>query len=338
VREGHTIAPEIYTRRARLQSRTVDDFVDAGRVFAAFADGATVVLQALHRHWVPLSHFCRDLELMLTHPVQVNVYLTPPSSRGLDVHYDTHDVFVLQISGVKHWKVWGRAVDRPLSHQRRKTKYDDPGDAEIDVELKPGDALYIPRGFLHAAETTARESSHMTVGILTYTWMDVVKAAVERASDEVFVREALPAGFAHHPKEAAGETRRKLEEFTTWLKHLEADELLEQVSDRFWSSRTPVLTRQLRAVLEADDVDDATTLRRRRGAVARLHVEGDDLILALGDRRLIMPVRLDPVLRFALDRSKLQVAELARWLDEGGRRTLARRLILEGLLEQDPGG
>ena len=31
--------------------------------------------------------------------LQVNAYLTPPDSRGFNKHFDTHDVFVLQILG-----------------------------------------------------------------------------------------------------------------------------------------------------------------------------------------------------------------------------------------------
>jgi hypothetical protein len=49
--------------------------------------------------------------------VQVNAYLTPPASRGLGVHHDTHDVFVLQVHGRKLWQVWDAAVPFPLGHQ-----------------------------------------------------------------------------------------------------------------------------------------------------------------------------------------------------------------------------
>ncbi len=32
-------------------------------------------------------------------PLQINAYLTPPGSQGFATHYDTHDVFVLQVDG-----------------------------------------------------------------------------------------------------------------------------------------------------------------------------------------------------------------------------------------------
>ncbi|CAN5570333.1 hypothetical protein BH24ACT26_BH24ACT26_10970 [soil metagenome] len=338
MKDGETLAPESYTKSARLQSRTVDDFIDPGRVLGHFAEGATIVFQALHRHWEPLSRFCRELELTFTHPVQVNVYLTPPSSRGLDVHYDTHDVFVLQVSGTKHWEVYGRALDLPLAHQRRRGKYPNPGVPQIDVELKPGDCLYVPRGFLHGAETNALESTHMTIGILSYTWMDVMKVAMEHASDEVFLRDALPTGFAYSPGDAADAARDKLSAFARWLADLDPEALTSRVAERFWSSRAPVLTGQLQQVLDLDTLGDESLVRRRRGTVWRMRVDPDEVVLVLGDRRVHLPARVAPALQHMFEREELEVIELSEHLDASGRRVLVRRLILEGLFEQVQGG
>ena len=77
-------------------SEWLHDVIDPGRVYDAFWHGATIVLQGLQRYWEPLVRFSRELELELSHPVQVNAYVSPPGARGLGVHYDTHDVFVLQ--------------------------------------------------------------------------------------------------------------------------------------------------------------------------------------------------------------------------------------------------
>jgi hypothetical protein len=337
VRDGETLPPQRYTKTGRLQSRTIDDFIDPGRVIALFDEGATIVLQAVHRYWAPVSVFCRELEIALTHPVQTNVYVTPPTSRGLDIHYDTHDVFVLQVSGVKHWKVWGRAIEQPLAHQRRKGRYSDPGTPSIDVELKPGDCLYIPRGFLHAAETAESESSHMTVGILTYTWMDVAKRAMEIAAGEVFMRDALPPGFAESPADIEQQARLKLAELGRWIEGLDPVQVVGEVADRFWSNRAPVLGGMLQQTLAIGSVDDATTVKRRPGATARVCFEGEELTLTLGDRRLTMPAWLREPVAELLGRSEMRVGELEPWLNEGSRLVLVRRLIREGVLEQSGG-
>ena len=333
VNNGETLSPDSYTKTVRLQSRPVTDFIDPGRVYSLFAEGVTIVLQALHRYWDPLAHFCRELELELTHPVQVNVYVTPPHARGLDVHYDTHDVFVLQVSGAKQWKVYDSAVDLPLAHQRRKGRISDPGAPQIEVDLQPGDCLYIPRGFLHAAETAARQSVHMTVGMLTYRWMDVVKAAIEGAGDELFMRDALPPGFAYSPDEMRNEVKERLMMMSKWVEGLEPEAVARSFSDRFWANRPPLLAGQLQQVLSLDSLHDDSAVRRRRGAVCRLEVREDELIVILGDRRLHLPVRLLPVMESVLEAPEFKLAELDAFLDAEGRHVLVRRLIREGLLE-----
>jgi len=319
-----------------MQSRRVDDIIDAARVYAHFGDGATIVLQALHRYWEPLFHFCRELETVLTHPVQVNTYLTPARARGLDTHYDTHDVFVLQVSGSKMWRVYGSAVDLPLAHQHRKGSFPDPGDPQIDVELKPGDCLYIPRGFLHAAETAQSESTHMTVGILVLRWMDVLKSALDRAGDELFMREALPAGFAHDPAALAREIPQKLEEVGRWLADLDPLAMAGALSDRFWGGRPPLLTGQLQQMLMLDEIRDDSLVRQRRGTVCKLKLEGEDVIVVLGDRRLRMPAHIAPALEMLLDGTELKVMDLEPFLDGESRIVLIRRLVTEGLVEQVP--
>jgi ribosomal protein L16 Arg81 hydroxylase len=337
VKDGETLAPSSYTKRARLQGRDLDDVIDPGRVYEHFSGGATIVLQALHRYWSPLSHFCRDLEITLTHPVQVNVYLTPPSSRGLDLHYDTHDVFVLQISGVKHWEVYGETFRYPLPHQKRTGKVTDPGDPAIDVELKPGDSLYIPRGFLHGAETVERESAHLTIGILSYTWLDVINELMRAADQHDSFRESLPPGFAHSPERLAQEIPAKLKELTSWLQAQDARLLAHHITTKFLSKRPPVLSGQLQQLLCLDALHDSSVVKRRPGATCMVQVDRDEMTLVLGDRRLHMPVSLEGPVRYLLDRGDLTVKELAEHLDEPSRLVLVRRLIKEGLLEQDLG-
>lgn len=337
VKQGQTVSPSLYTKRARIQSRELGDIVDAGRVYDLFGDGATIVLQALHRYWTPLSHFCRDLETELTHPVQVNVYLTPPVSQGLDIHYDTHDVFVLQVSGVKHWRVWDSAFEAPLAHQKRTGSYDDPGPAQIDVELKPGDALYIPRGFLHAAQTLDRESAHMTIGILNVTWIDALKKLLQAAESEPEFRESLPIGFAAGSASIEGPLQDVFRSFAGWVERYDAGEVVEALAVEFWGSRAPVLTGQLEQILALDSLSDASVVRRRRGAVCVLDRAGDRVVLTLGDRELILPALAAPALEALVEKGTFPVADLSPHLDRDGRLVLVRRLIREGLLEHVPG-
>ena len=139
-----------FTRSGGAGAGITDQAAD-DKVLAAIADGSTLVLQGLHRTWPPLVDFGSRLADELGHPVQINAYITPPQNQGFAPHHDVHDVFVLQVSGRKHWTVHRPVVEDPLDSQsfNRYTGEiaERIGDAAlIDTALEPGDALYLPRG------------------------------------------------------------------------------------------------------------------------------------------------------------------------------------------------
>lgn len=335
VRDGSALPRSSYTRGGTLGGRRLNDLPDVGRVLRHVEEGATLVLQGLHRYHEPLSRFCRDLELRLTQPVQANAYLTPPGSAGLDVHHDTHDVFALQTYGRKHWVVHEPAVEDPLSSQRWSSDEHEPGPLILDTDLEAGDALYVPRGTPHAAETLDDPSLHITIGIRATTWHDVLRDVVELAADEVAFREALPIGYADDPDAFAEDVATRLKRAAAWLESVDAGRVARRAADRFTSGRKPLLDGQLRQVLELDRIVTDTVLQRRPGTVARLETEDGRALLHLGDRTVTFPAELAPVLSEVLRAERLTPGELER-LDADGQLVLARRLVREGLLIAHP--
>src|SRR4029453_5419729 len=284
---------------------------DPGRVFDQFHRGATIVLQSLQRYWAPLTAFSRDLELFLTHPVQVNAYLTPPASRGLGVHHDTHDVFVLQVHGRKLWQGWDAAVPFPLGHQKQLP----PGaeapseEPQVSAELAPGDCLYVPRGFRHAARTAETASLHLTVGMLTRNWNDLLREVVELATEEAWFRESLPVGFASDPAELEASLTERVAGLRAYDERAGRPGAAEGAARRFWSARPPSLRGQLGRLLTLEELDDATVLGRRAGASCRPRGAGDRLELLLGHRTLPMPASLEPALRQVLEADRFTPAD-----------------------------
>ena len=65
-----------------------------------------------------------------------------------------------------------------------------------ELELKPGDLLYLPRGYVHAASTSRSHSAHVTIGMTVYTWVELLSELVTSAKDIAGFRAALPPGFA----------------------------------------------------------------------------------------------------------------------------------------------
>ncbi|HVL62220.1 MAG TPA: cupin domain-containing protein, partial [Microbacterium sp.] len=196
--EGSVLAASAYTATGGFGAEIADQ-VAGDKVLAEFAGGATIVLQGLHRLWPPIIDFTRALVDDIGHPAQVNAYVTPPSSQGFDAHYDTHDVFVLQISGEKHWRIHAPVHVDPLRTQpwdqhRAAVARAATLEPVIDAVLRPGDALYLPRGWIHSATALGATSVHLTVGVSAYTRADIVDALLGRAGDNADLRTSLPLG------------------------------------------------------------------------------------------------------------------------------------------------
>lgn len=176
---------------------TIPDQLRDEDVLRLFCDGATIVLQGVHRTWEPVGRLAAQLSGELGHPVQVNAYITPAQSQGFSPHYDTHDVFVLQVSGEKDWRVHAPVVELPT--QRWETVADDVAARAceaplIDTTLRAGDCLYLPRGFIHSAVARGGTSIHLTFGVHALTQADIV-TAVTRELAETDWRASLPVGW-----------------------------------------------------------------------------------------------------------------------------------------------
>jgi bifunctional lysine-specific demethylase and histidyl-hydroxylase NO66 len=319
VRAGRTLPRSQLTRRARIGSRPIDDLVDVRAVHEEFAEGATLVLQGLHRSWPAVTALCRELELTLTHPTQANAYLTPPVAQGLDLHADPHDVFAVQTHGSKRWVV-----------------HPPDGSEPWDLELRPGDVLYLPAGTRHAAQTIDQPSLHLTIGVRTVRWRDLVRRAVDEALAAPEFSASLPPGWAQRPEELAGDLEGRIRALASALvSEPLAAGLCATEAERFYGRLTPDLTGGLRDLLEVEDVEDTTCLVRRPGTLARLREDAGQLALVLGDRTLRMPERLRPSVERLLDLDRFRPADLDELLDPASRLVLCRRLVREGLLTFD---
>ena len=220
---------------------------DVARVAEAFDSGATLVIQAMHHWWPTLATFCRSLEATLGHPAQANAYYTPRSAQGLPIHHDTHDVFCLQIAGEKRWLVYEPVWELPLKNQRYDSKLGAPGEPVLDVTLRPGDTLYLPRGWLHEAKTSDTDSLHLTIGTNVYTWLDAFRAALEECADD--------AEFRRSPDGPAEELLARLGE------RLGEDDVRRRMRSRLVRSRRPVLDGQLAHLRVLRDLDSGDRAR-----------------------------------------------------------------------------
>jgi lysine-specific demethylase/histidyl-hydroxylase NO66 len=320
-----------------VAGRSMPDLADPDRVFELYAGGATVVLQALHRSWPPLVEFCGQLADELGQPTQCNAYVTPPGSRGFGAHHDTHDVFVLQVDGTKRWHVYEPVLTLPLRSQpsaayvRDGSLLAEGAEPVLSTVLGPGDTLYLPRGYIHAAETNEDRSIHLTVGVAALTWHDVLADAVTLAAEQEEFRSAVPADLA-------AEVPGFLQAVAKWLEQLPPERVVELVGTRRDRS---LPMEPVHVLAQADAVrrlTDSTPVRARRGVRWSLREEGEEVVLALVDREIAMPAVVEPALRQVLDGSAYAAADLATSeLDIADVTVLLRRLLRERAVVPAPG-
>jgi hypothetical protein len=321
VREGGQLDVGTYTADVPWRPAFTKT-ADVPRVLGEWEAGATIVLQALHVNWLPLAVFCRQLEDALGLPVQANSYSTPRGSQGFAVHHDTHDVLVLQVAGEKRWLLHEPLLELPLKHQRYSRSLGEEGEPTDDIVLRAGDTLYLPRGWLHQAETSETDSLHLTIGINAYTWLDAAKAALRPLEHEADLRRNVAAD-----DDEADELAERLRA------QLAPEEVERRRRRRFLDTRRPIREDGLSQLRALERLDVATPVERRSTVIADLEEDEDGVGLVFEGKELRFPehARAEVVACFEAE-EPFRPFELPGSLDEAGRLVLVRRLAREGFL------
>jgi hypothetical protein len=249
VRDGQSLPSNAYLRHATSgRRRTQIPRLLPVQLTEQLRQGATLVLDAVDELYQPLDQLAETLERSVREHVQINAYAGWRTSRGFDLHWDDHDVFILQVTGRKRWSVYGMTRPYPLARDiepNRKPTHEPLWDAI----LEDGDLLYIPRGWWHVAFPLDEPTLHLTVGIHNRTGLDLLKWLADRLRSSENFRMDLPR-FASLAERAAHVERLRGELLAEW----DAVDLLERYEHdtdgraearaRFslpWSARREVL-------------------------------------------------------------------------------------------------
>ncbi len=314
----------------------ISDQLSEDRVLREFASGATLVLQALHRTWAPIQEFASVLADDLGHPVQVNAYVTPPQNQGFSDHYDVHDVFVLQIAGEKQWRIRPPVLEAPLRNQpweQHRAAVEQAATAPplLEETLRPGDCLYLPRGYLHSASALGATSIHLTIGVHAWTRSHVADALLarvtERLADDVEGRRSLPIAPGGSGRSEVGfdddaEIVRSL--IAKALQDIGVDEIVEGLRSPVRGAQRAEALGVLEQMEQAED--PAATWRPRRHLAAHWEARGDECTLVSRVGRFLVTADERDAVADVLDGIR-NPAELGE--------ELRRRLALAGLLVPD---
>jgi bifunctional lysine-specific demethylase and histidyl-hydroxylase NO66 len=332
-KNGATLADRTFTAPGGVGAGIADQVSD-DKLVRLFADGSTLVLQALHRVWPPILEFCQRLAAELGHPVQANAYVTPPQNQGFSAHYDVHDVFVLQIEGEKRWRIHRPIFESPLRDQPwadRKAHVEKQAQEPplIEALLRPGDCLYLPRGYLHAATALGGVSTHLTLGVHVWTRYalaeQLMHQALQALANNPAVRGSLTLGIdVADPTELRQDVELVTAALADAVKHADIDQMSEALLRNARSNQRAEPVGPLKQLRDADVITADTQIVLRRHLIASLDHTGADIVLRSRAGDLTVAESDVAPLKTLLTAGVARAGDLS--LD------LARRLLLAGVV------
>ncbi|MFP8959626.1 JmjC domain-containing protein [Streptomyces nanhaiensis] len=168
---GEELHPDAYLDRQVTPRGQAIPMAGMRRVGSLLREGATLVLDQSNVFDPTMEVTCRALQWWSREHVQANVYLTTNDASGFDLHWDDHDVLIVQLAGEKQWEV--RGTSRPVPMFRDAERNNTPSEEIVWTgTMKAGDVMHIPRGYWHAATRAGRgggHSTHVTFGFAKRT-------------------------------------------------------------------------------------------------------------------------------------------------------------------------
>ncbi len=205
--DGQMLPQYRYTSPVATRRHTVWQRMYPAELHARLAEGASLVIDAADELHPPIGDAAMELEQWLKTGVQANIYASWTPREGFGVHWDDHDVVVVQVDGAKRWKLYGQTRVAPMYKDTSEPEAP-PETPVAELVMCPGDVLYLPRGWWHSVSASVGERSlHVTFGIQTITGAQLISWLADHLRSNEALRTDLPV-FASP------------EEQTAYLKHL----------------------------------------------------------------------------------------------------------------------
>jgi len=197
VMDGERVPPGDYCTHAVGRDHSTLMMPDTDRVRKWLQQGASLLLNDIDQLTPGIKSAAAALESGLGGKVQCNLYCSWKEHPGFGSHYDTHEVFAAHIAGEKTWRLYERPTPDVIRHAR--FKFDEGADHELrkgkltdEVTLRPGDLLYIPRGWYHDALAKSEATIHVAMGLTCPIGLDLIGMLFERAVIDPLFRSVVP--------------------------------------------------------------------------------------------------------------------------------------------------
>lgn len=306
---------------------------DPHRVTELLRRGATVVLDSLETLSPGIAGVAGTLAVVAGGAPTCNAYCSWNEHKGFVAHYDVDDVWALHFEGRKTWRVYEGRFEHPMEipgfqcesltpEQREQAK----GKVLMEVDMTPGDVLYIPKGQYHDALASSEATLHLSFSVTQVTGHDFMRQLLQDLPEEPLFRQDLP----HFDDIAAieahlGRLADRLREIIT----------LPETADRLsqYQRQSALQNQPANFALPARE---QAALYRVRSLGTKLVRRGGGWLLTTGSGRETLSADEAEVARWVLDRDCFNAATLARTFDDHDAAALApvvEKLIGAGLIQ-----
>lgn len=303
---GEVVPQYRYASPVTTRRHVVWQRLHPAELAARLGEGASLVLDAADELYPPVGQAAAELEQWLRTGVQANLYASWTATEGFGCHWDDHDVLVIQVEGAKRWKLYRPTRTAPMY---KDTEQPGPpvGDPDAEFILRPGDILYLPRGWWHSVTTEGTDPSlHLTFGIQTVTGAMLLGWL----ADEIRCREALRLDLPAHA--ASGVQEAYLENLRAEVAAALAD---PQLITRYVASRDASDVTRMRPSLpfiRGVPADPAVRIGLATSR-ARLEASGDTVLFRACDTEWELSRRTAPMLEMLISSApgQLRLGDLA---------------------------
>jgi len=173
---------------------------DPAKVHALLGLGASLVMDAVEESLPEVRQMTELLADRFLGICGANAYCSFQGIQALQSHCDLHDVFAVHCEGEKVWRIYGHRALDPVDHYWGEDARDyidrAKGPLMMEVAMRPGDLLYIPRGFYHDALASSEASLHLTFSVTRHTSRLLFRLLEEVGMKDPAFRAYLPDGRA----------------------------------------------------------------------------------------------------------------------------------------------
>jgi 50S ribosomal protein L16 3-hydroxylase len=253
---------------------------------------------------------------------------------GVGPHVDNYDVFLIQGSGKRHWQVGSNeALTEVIANQA--LLHVEAFEPIIDVELNPGDILYIPPGFPHQG-IAIEPSMTFSIGYRT-----IAKSHLFSGFADYLIDNQLGKEMVVDPSRQATTTPGLIDDndinsLTKNLQDMLSDEkiLTDFYGKHLSSAKHELAIDDEQETFEAHDILDILCAQPlyRLGGLRCLYFDKPwalDSVYINGDKYTLSVEMTEP-LRLLADTNLLTQSLLAPWLQEPEFVTLLTQLVNSG--------